>query len=395
MRFVHAADLHLDSPLRSIALRDPELGTRLHLASRGVLGRIVDTAISRKADALVLAGDVFDRAEPDLAARSYLTAELARLARKGIPTIVIRGNHDALMDLERHGSLGADVHLLDRDRPTVTIRGVDFHGLSFEAPHAHESALPRYPAPSPGRRNVGLMHTSLDGAPGHDPYAPCGIGNLMGHGFDYWALGHIHSRSQRVGDDCWVVMPGIPQGRHAREPGLGSVTLVTLGEITEVEEVPVARLAFEPVEIDLLGLHDGAARVDAAAEALGRAARAGVDVALRVTLSGDGAAAWADDPRGHLAPVAESIEGVYLESVRLGGIDRPEANPLADSLLRRMREEAAKPGFREAARADLEALRAALPAEVQGAIDGLLSEEGIEALLNDGMAEVMARVGGA
>lgn len=106
MRFVHAADLHLDSPLRSIALRDPDLGARLRLASRGVLSRIVDTAIARRADALVLAGDVFDGEEPDLAARAYLTAELARLAREGISTLVIRGNHDALMDLNRHGPWG-------------------------------------------------------------------------------------------------------------------------------------------------------------------------------------------------------------------------------------------------------------------------------------------------
>ncbi|MEM7709280.1 MAG: DNA repair exonuclease, partial [Pseudomonadota bacterium] len=330
IRFIHAADLHLDSPLRSIALRDPVLGARLRLASRGVLSRIVDAAISRQADALVLAGDVFDGAEPDLTARAYLTTELARLAREGVPTIVIRGNHDALMDLNRYGPLGEDVHLLDSDRPTVTIAGVDFHGLSFDAPHAHESALPRYPVPTAGRRNVGLMHTSLDAAAGHDPYAPCSLGELMDYGYEYWALGHVHRRSQQAQDGCCVVMPGIPQGRHAREPGLGSVTLVTLRDAPEVEVIPVARLAFASLEIDLSGLHDGAARVDAAAEALGRAARESADVALRVTLSGDGAAAWADDPRTHLAAVADGIEGVHLESVRLGAIDRPEANPLAD-----------------------------------------------------------------
>lgn len=238
------------------------------------------------------------------------------------------------------------------------------------------------------------MHTSLDGVTGHDPYAPCSLGDLMGHGYDYWALGHIHRRSQQAQDGCRVVMPGIPQGRHAREPGLGSVTLVTLRDAPEVEEVPVARLAFDPIEINLSGLHDGAARVDATAEALGGAAREGVDVALRVTLTGDGAVAWADDPRAHLAPVADGIEGVHLESVRLGAVDRPEANPLADSLLRRMQEEAAKPGFRDGARADLEALRTALPAEVREALGELLSEEGIETLLADGMAGVMVRTAG-
>lgn len=297
MRFVHAADLHLDSPLRSMALRDPELGARLRLASRKVLTHIVDLAIDRQADALVLAGDVFDGAEPDLAVRAYLVTELARLARADIPTVVIRGNHDALMDLARHGPLGEAVHLLDAAVPSATIRDVDFHGLSFDAPHVYEGALPRCPVPTPGRRNVGVMHASLDGAAGHDPYGPCATPDLMAHGYDYWALGHIHRRSEARQDGVWVVMSGIPQGRHVREPGPGSVTLVTMGTETVVEAIPVARLAFEIVAIDLAGLHDGASRVDAVTEMLATAASEGCDVAVRVELSGDGAAAWADDPR--------------------------------------------------------------------------------------------------
>lgn len=96
MRFPHAADLHLGSPLRGIALRYPDLAERLELASRRFLGRIVDMAMLRNADALVVAGDVFDSAETDLAARACLTAELTRLARAGVSPIIIRGNHEAL-----------------------------------------------------------------------------------------------------------------------------------------------------------------------------------------------------------------------------------------------------------------------------------------------------------
>ncbi|MGR3434563.1 MAG: metallophosphoesterase family protein [Shimia sp.] len=403
MRILHAADLHLDSPLRSIVLRDPDLGARLHLASRAVLSRIVDTAIDRRVDALVLAGDVFDGAEPDLAARAHLTAELARLARAGIPTVLIRGNHDALLDLDRHGPVGADVHLLDRDRPTVTLRGADFHGLGFDAPHSHESALPRYPAPTPGRPNVGLMHTSLDGAPGHDPYAPCRLGDLLAHGYGYWALGHLHGRAVHRGEAAVAVMPGIPQGRHAREPGVGSVTLATLGDADriEVEEIPVARLAFAPLAVDLAGAHDGAARVDAVVEALEGARRGTRDVALRITLGGDGAAAWADDPAGHLAPILDAYPDLHLEAVRLDLPPVATDNPLSDDLALLMREEAAKPALRAAAREEIVRLRAALPPDIRGILDAALpaddaaddplADAALDALWADGMAAIMAQ----
>ena len=399
MRFIHAADLHLDSPLRSVALRDPDLGARLALASRNVLTRIVDLAIERDVDALVLAGDVFDGAEPDLAARAYLVAELARLGRAGITTVVIRGNHDALMDLERHGPLGELVHLMEAERPTVSIRGVDFHGLSHETTHSHESPLPRYPGPTAGRRNVGLMHTSLDGSSSHDRYAPCSSASLLGHGFDYWALGHIHRRSEIRQDGTVIVMPGIPQGRHIREPGVGSVSLVTLGDrtgdVATVEAIPVARLVFDTIDIDMTGLRDGAARADAVAAAIADAADPDRDVALRITLRGDGAAPWADDPRTHLAPIVEGVAGLHVESVHLADVTPREANPLADDFLRLMREEAAKPTFRSRAAESLATLTRSLPPELQAEMEADLSEAGIEALLDEGMTGVMARLGAA
>ena len=390
MRFLHAADLHLDSPLRAVSLRDPELGARLALASRAVLSRIVDLALRERVDALLLAGDVFDDAQPDLAARTHLSAQLARLARGGVQTVMIRGNHDALMDHARHGPLGDDVHLLHAERPTVEIAGVAIHGLSHDAPHSRVSALPRYPQPIPGRRNVGLMHSSLDGAAGHDPYAPCAAADLLSHGYDYWALGHIHAREERRGEGTTVVMPGIPQGRHAREAGVGSVTLVTLGDGVRTERRDVALLAFEAVTVDLQGLTDAQSRTLALTDALRGAARDGHEVALRITLTGDGATALAEDPAGILGALAADVEGVHVESARVAAVEAPADNPLADDLSRLMAEEAAKSGFRAEAAAMLATLRAALPPEARDAVP----DDALDALLAEGMAALGARVGG-
>lgn len=198
-------------------MRNPELGDQLKQASRDTFIRIVDLAISENVDVLVLAGDIFDNDQPDLKTRAFLISQLTRAADAGISSVLIRGNHDALLDHHAHGDLGPNIHLLHKGEPSVEIAGVWFHGLSFDKAHLSKSFLPDYPAPVVGKKNVGLMHTSLDGSPGHDPYAPCSEQDLLVHGYDLWCLGHIHAPFERSSGSVLAVMPGIPQPRHFGE----------------------------------------------------------------------------------------------------------------------------------------------------------------------------------
>ena len=217
MRFLHAADLHLDCPLRSQGLRNPDLAQRLRGASRRVLSRLVDAAIEHDVVALLLAGDIFDNDVGDVTSRATLAGELRRLAKAGIRTVMIRGNHDALLDHARYGPIDDGVVLLDAGRTTVHVGDAAIHGIGFDSRHVASSLLPRYPAPETGRINVGLMHTSLGGAVGHDPYAPCSEADLLGHGYDYWALGHIHKRFERRSEGALAVMPGFAGQACARD----------------------------------------------------------------------------------------------------------------------------------------------------------------------------------
>ncbi len=221
MRFLTPPNLHLNSPLRSVALRDPDLACRLKTASREVLRRIVDVAIDRRVDGLLLAGDVFDNDVPDVAARTVLARALARLGAAGIPTLLIRGNHDGLLDPARYGPLGESVFILDEERPSVEIGEAVVHGLSHTGRAETRSFLPRYPRRVEGR---GLMHCSPDGAPGHDPYAPCAVTDLHDHGYGCWSLGHIYVRQEWRRHRGLAIMASIPQGRHIREGRGGSVT---------------------------------------------------------------------------------------------------------------------------------------------------------------------------
>lgn len=392
MRFLHAADLHLDSPLSTMALRDPALGARLRGASRLALRRIVDLAIAEEVAAVLLAGDIFDSGVIDMAARVALVGELARLGRAGIRVALIWGNHDAGLSDDRHGPLGDHVHVLGRERPTLAFDGVAIHGIGFTEKHAKRSLLPDYPAPVPGVWNIGLMHTSLDGSRDHDPYAPCATADLLGHGFDYWALGHIHKRAEYANGR--IVMAGIPQGRDIGEPGTGSVTLVEIGlDGVRAEARAVASMAFERVEIALEADATQTGRFERIAQAAEAARRADRETILRLVLRGPGAAPLLADAGGAqvMARAAmEAVEGVHLDKVEIvpGGA-APPVHELGD-LAALMADEIAKPGFRDEIMAELAEWRRDLP---PGLGRAMLDEGAFDDLAAEGVAAVLARLG--
>lgn len=382
MRLLVSADTHLGSPIRSVALRNPELGARLKQASRDTFVEMIDLALAERVDALVLAGDIFDNAYPDLKSRAFLIAQLARAAGSGVPTVLIRGNHDALLDHRAHGALGPDIHLLHKDAPSVEIGGAAFHGLSFEAAHVAQSFLPNYPPPLLNKHNIGLMHTSLDGAQGHDPYAPCSEQSLMAHGFDLWCLGHIHAPFERVDGPVLAVMPGIPQPRHFGERHGGTVTLVTLGDAApHCERRAVGRLGFCTCAVDLSACVDQQEVLSRLRTGFMSAQKPGRDMAARLEVTTD---RITPEMVTELAmEVLEDVDNVFLDKVkRVPAPGKP--SPETDDLLRLMRAELNEAGFRQAALQQLEDLRIALPSEIRDELDA----EQLDALLEDALAEV-------
>lgn len=391
MRILHAADLHLDSPLRTLALRAPEIAERLRHLSRDVLERLVQAAIDNSVDALVLAGDVFDSDVADVSTRAHLSRQLGRLSRAGIPTVMIRGNHDALLDLDRYGPIAEGVTLLDRARPSVVIGDAAIHGIGFSARHQSESLLTRYPAPDPKRLNIGLMHTSLDGAPGHDRYAPCSTSDLLAFGYAYWALGHIHRRAVYHASQAVAVMPGIPQGRHIREPGRGSATLATFeaGGIT-LAEIPLAGLVFQEVDVDLSGVETQDQWIEQVAATCRALQTSEHQIALRLWLTGDELTGGDAGFASALAEQAlEDLAEVSLDSVRRRESEAfVPPGALAD-LARMMTEDAQTPGFRDEAADMLTNWRSALPRDIAAELE----DDALNDLIEQGVQAVMARLG--
>ncbi len=412
-RFVHAADLHLDSPLRSLALRDPALAELVGNATRAALVNIVDLCLGEQVDALLIAGDLYDGEQTSMKTARFLAAQMGRLHEAGIRAFIIRGNHDAMSRITKELTLPDTVTIFGgrADAVAVAARGggpdVAIHGLSFREPHAPESLLTKYKAPVSGAVNIALMHTSLDGTMGHDNYAPCKLVDLHGAGFEYWGLGHIHKRYE-VRSPSVVVMPGMPQGRDINEAGAKSVTLVTIGDDRSifVEEHVTSVAQFERVEADLTGVADWKDIVRVMERALGgaRDKAASPHLVARLTLKGATELAWRLRREPELLKTeaesrAEAIGRCWIERIDVA-CRAPEqaggdaADPLLD-LRRLMQAEVRESAAFHREIADIaDELRLQLPAECRAmlGLDEASFGRELDELMREGTEDVLARL---
>lgn len=246
MKILHAADLHMDSPLRGLSLYDGAPVDRIRSATRRATENMVATAIDRQVDLVVIAGDVFDGDWRDYGTGLFWVEQLARLDDADIPVVVVAGNHDAASEISRNLTLPSNVTQLAADRPERKVFDdleVEVIGRSYMTRSVTEDLTATFPQGDPHLFSIGLLHTSLDGRPGHADYAPSSVDGLRSLGYQYWALGHVHNR-EVVHEDPWIVFPGNVQGRHIRETGPKGASIV------EVEDRRVRSVT--PVELDVM-----------------------------------------------------------------------------------------------------------------------------------------------
>ena len=256
-RFVHAADIHLDSPLKGLAGQEGNAVQLIRSATREAFDALVGRTIEEKAAFLIIAGDLYDGNWRDYQTGLFFVRQMGRLRQAGIPAFLIYGNHDAQSQLTRRLTLPDNVRVFSSRRPEthrIEHLGVALHGQGFLQRDVHDNLARSYPDPVQGALNIGILHTGLAGEEGHEPYAPCTLEELKQKGYDYWALGHIHQPSVRH-KRPFVVYPGNVQGRHIREAGPRGAVLVTVeeGEITEVEQFHVDIVRWATVEVSAEG----------------------------------------------------------------------------------------------------------------------------------------------
>jgi exonuclease SbcD len=261
-KFLHAADIHLDSPLRGLGRSDDIPADEVRGATRKALDNLVRLAIDERVAFVLIAGDVYDGDWKDHNTGLWFVRQMARLRDVGIPVFLIRGNHDAQNKMTALLPLPDNVRSLATDR-AESRRLDDFdvivHGQGFATESVLEDLAARYPPAGRGALNIGLLHTSANGRDGHDRYAPCTVDALRSKGYDYWALGHIHKREFLAEGDPWIAFSGNVQGRHIREPGPKGCLLVTVDDrraIASVEFRSLDVLRWATCRVDASGVAD-------------------------------------------------------------------------------------------------------------------------------------------
>ena len=247
MKFLHAADIHLDSPLEGLERYEGAPVDLIRGATRRALENLVALAIREKVDFVVIAGDLYDGDWRDFNTGMFFVRQMAQLRESGIRVYLIAGNHDAASTMTRKLRLPVnpegDCLMLSHEHSEtrrIDDLGVAIHGRSFAKTAEIENMVPDYPSPIPHWFNLGMLHTSLNGSDEHDTYAPCSSTDLRSKGYDYWALGHIHKRTLLPTEGFPLTSPpalysGNIQGRHIRETGPRGCFLVTVDDRNQTD----------------------------------------------------------------------------------------------------------------------------------------------------------------
>lgn len=330
MKFIHTADIHLDTPLHRLETYEGAPVAQIRNASRRAFENLIALALAEAVDFVLIAGDLFDGEWKDYNTGLFFVNQVRRLNDAGIPVFIAAGNHDAASQVTGALPYPDKVALFSHRRAetrTIDHLHVAVHGRSFATPAVTENLAVTYPEPLAGHFNIGLLHTSVTGREGHAPYAPCTVGDLTAKGYDYWALGHAH-QFERVADDPPAVFPGCIQGRQIREAGVKGCVSVTVepNGAVQVGFRPLDVVRWVQLDVDVGGCatrDDCLARLQAALPEL-LAEHDPLPLVVRVGFSGVATAhgamsadpdAWTQAVRA--AALAVGGEQVWIEKVKL------------------------------------------------------------------------------
>lgn len=351
MKFIHAADIHLDSPLTGLSAYSDAPVEMLRTATRDAFTNLITEAIEQQVDFLVIAGDLYDGTWKDHNTGIYFCREMGRLKKVGIPVYLLFGNHDAESEMTKKLELPDNVFVFE-SRKVTTFRlnhlKVALHGRSFKEVATTENLATGYPAPVLGMFNIGVLHTALEGNTEHANYAPCSLDELHAKGYHYWALGHVHKYQIWEGAST-IVFPGNLQGRHIRETGAHGAVLVTADEsgVHEVERLFVDVLRWHSLEVNVAecnSLSEVVRTIGKELEGIVKSSSATIPEAVRVTVTGNSLAhgelfGFESQLRAEVLALAATIgvERLWIEKVKVntsalddGEAVRARADALSD-----------------------------------------------------------------
>lgn len=256
--FIHAADLHLDSPFKGMANAPESIFNEIKNSTFIALDNLVTAAIDKAVDFLLIAGDLFDNERQSLKAQIRLRKAFERLERHHIHVYLSYGNHDYINGNKHPVEFPGNVHVFPDEKVSYFTYEKEgkpaarIYGFSYVNRAVVESKAPDYQIVDKDiPYHIAMLHGSLATNTEHDVYAPFQLADLTREDFDYWALGHIHKR-QILKESPAIVYPGNVQGRHRKETGEKGCCHVTItGQKTALSFIPLQAIEFRALALDV------------------------------------------------------------------------------------------------------------------------------------------------
>ncbi|MFT9486524.1 MAG: exonuclease SbcCD subunit D [Tepidibacillus sp.] len=297
-RFIHTADLHLDTPFKGLVHIPKHLHQQIQQSTFRAFDQIIDYCIKYQVDFLLISGDVFDVEEHSLKALLHFYQGLKKLDEHGIQSYIIHGNHDPADQIKSSFDWPKSVHFFPSDKVEVYSfikeqkELVRIYGRSFPTKSFRENIVPEYKKKesAEGIFHIGLLHTNLDGNPEHDTYAPTTTQELLYSDMDYWALGHIHKKHVVSNSTPVIVYPGNPQGRHMKETGTKGCVLVEVDrqKVQTMKWIETSQIKWDEVVIDITSIENMNRLMDHIQEKIdGMMQTSQVPMIIRISLIGE------------------------------------------------------------------------------------------------------------
>lgn len=273
IRFIHTADLHLDSPFKGMTGLPTDRLNSLRDSTFAAFNTLIEHAVKTKPDFILIVGDIYDGEDRSLRSQMKFREGMVKLDAAGIPVFITHGNHDHLGGRWTRFDLPPNVHVFDENVEAVHLnvnnQEVLVYGFSYKERHIRDKVIDRYPvAEDHDAFHIGMLHGSLAGDETHAVYAPFTKSDLLAKRYDYWALGHIHVR-QQLHESPPVVYPGNLQGRHRNERGTKGFYEVELSKTTaSLHFIPASAIVFDRLELSCGGMSHANEWLTACAEVL-------------------------------------------------------------------------------------------------------------------------------
>ncbi len=321
-KFIHAADIHLDSPLLNLDQYEGAPTESLRVATREAFDRLIQLSIDEQVAFLLIAGDLYDQDSPDFNTPRHVREKFRELESHGIRVFIIQGNHDAASKTKR--SFGAltfpeNVHVFPTNKPaTEYLEDLDvaIHGQGFANRSVEKDLSADYPVARSGAFNIGLLHTNVGGNSSHDNYAPSTLDGLRAKEYEYWALGHIHKRQEFPGGPQQQIRySGNTQGRHIGECGPRGCLLVSVTDDRQISvkfaQTDVWRWA--ECSVDVKGAEDPQDVIDSIRKAIETELKNSDDRSLAVRVIVQGATTVDRDLRNYHDRWREELQRTIVD----------------------------------------------------------------------------------